>query len=472
MCEIIRDPDKLVCYLTRSTMKLSRRDLLKMSGSAAVVLGACGDDRVQGILSGPETIDTSAGNKPLISGDLMKLDESDAFPLGVASGDVTSTSVILWTRYDASENLDVHVWPDGLPSGRVAHTKKSVKPTATLFAHVKFEGLRPGQRYSYAFVAGNVRSSVGSFRCAPEADSLEPVTFVGFTCTHFRREPFPALSLAAEREGVDFWVHGGDKVYCDYLQGVRAAYRDSYERVYRQPGMRAMHRSNATYGVWDDHEFENNFDPETTDPHVIELAKSIYFEHHPFEKRDDQRIWRSFRWGQAAEIFILDCRSERRPSEDLYISREQMDWLKAGLTNSTATFKFIINSVPIADFPLIFGVFANDRWQGYKQQREEILAHITDNGLSDVWWLSGDFHMGAVGRVEKSGPHSHIREVLWGPGANHANPLWRMLDKPQWDFTTGDSNYVLVRADPNTHEVTIEFVNDRNETIFSQTYAS
>ena len=78
-----------------------------------------------------------------------------------------------------------------------------------------------------------------------------------------------------------------------------------------------------------------------------------------FNAAAPDRIWRSFRWGHSAEVFVLDCRGERRPStrsvnptrESVYISRAQMDWLKAGLRASPAVFKFIVNSVPIYGRP-------------------------------------------------------------------------------------------------------------------------
>ncbi len=458
-------------------MKLSRRDMLKISGSAAVALAACGNETIAEPSS--ETIDTRSSQGPQSAdgaivfrdgAELAELTEAvDLFPLGVAAGDVQEDRVVLWTRYYGQDPVTLHVWEEG-GEGRFVWQSPTLFREG--FGHAAVTGLAPGRRYSYAFSAGNprVRSQVGRFRAAIDSESLEPVSFLGFSCTHYRREPFPALSFAALEPDIDFWVSGGDKVYCDQLDGLQSAYRASYERIYRQPGMRALHAAGSTYGVWDDHEFENNFDPETTDPEVIALAKHTFFEHNPFERPVDDRIWHSVRWGKTLELFLLDCRAERQPSQDVYMSRAQMDWLKGALAASPCTFKFIVNQVPIADFPLVFDFKSYDRWGGYPEQREEILSHIADSGISDVWWLSGDFHLGAIGLVEKTGPYSNQRELIWGPGGQRANPLHFILDAPQWDFATGDSNYFVLRCDPIAHTVRVSVVNDRGRTLFDKTY--
>ena len=71
-----------------------------------------------------------------------------------------------------------------------------------------------------------------------------------------------------------------------------------------------------------------------------------------------------------------------------HISEEQMAWLKEGLSQSTARFKIIPNSVAIVDFePLLGSAGKSDRWQGYSEQREEILGHIEDLRLKVYYGL-------------------------------------------------------------------------------------
>ncbi len=279
------------------------------------------------------------------------------------------------------------------------------------------------------------------------------------------------------RSDLDFFVHAGDLTYCDGSRSIED-YREMYAQNLTSEGLRALLSSTGLFATWDDHEVDNNFDPETTSATTIANARAAYFEHHPQLRNPaaPDRIWRSFRWGRTLELFILDCRSERRPStrtrsDAQYISRAQMDWLKQGLSSSRAVFKMIVNSVPIANFPLLFDLGAADRWEGYAAQRTEILQHIVRNAISDVWWLSGDFHLGCVGRVESSGDYSRMREVLMGPGGNTGNPLYASLLGDQWEFKTPDSNYAVFRCDPAARAVTVSVVNGDGRELFSRRYA-
>src|SRR5690606_3682142 len=68
------------------------------------------------------------------------------------------------------------------------------------------------------------------------------------------------------------------------------------------------------YACGDDHEVDNNRNPETISAAHREAALLAFVEHVAVEPGPDQRLWRSYRWGDTAEILVLDCRSERKPS--------------------------------------------------------------------------------------------------------------------------------------------------------------
>ena len=87
--------------------------------------------------------------------------------------------------------------------------------------------------------------------------------------------------------------------------------------------------------------------------------------------------------------------------------REQLDWLKGNLTTSQARWKLIGNPVMITpvDFrqPLppeilaqvgaLTGVPLNvDAWDGYTDDRRELLDHLAGNAINDVVFLTGDIH--------------------------------------------------------------------------------
>ena len=81
-----------------------------------------------------------------------------------------------------------------------------------------------------------------------------------------------------------------------------------------------------------------------------------------------------------------------------------MQWLKDGLTSSEAQWKIILNSVPITDMKDLLGpAIADDRWQGYPEDRSDILTFIEEEQIPNILWVSGDFHYGMVSKVSRAG---------------------------------------------------------------------
>jgi alkaline phosphatase D len=334
------------------------------------------------------------------------------------------------------------------------------------YVHVDVPGLTAGRRYRYAFFetmdgAPVARSAIGRFRAAIAADTEETVLIGACSCTYNPFRP-QTLEHAGTREDLDLFLLLGDTSYNDGSDSVDE-YRDKWEESLGREGYLAVRAATSVLATWDDHEVDNNWNPETFDMAQAARARQTFFESLPL-RRDattPDRIWKRIRWGRTVEVFVLDCRGERVPSTRMgpmatYMSRAQLDWLKAGLMESSAVFKVIANSVPIGDFPALFG--AGDRWEGYPAQRTEILDFIDDMGIEGVLWVSGDFHLGSIGNVGGMGaPGANQLEVLAGPGAQLPNPLSFALGAPMWDFATEQNNYVTLGLDPATRELTVTF---------------
>jgi len=410
---------------------------------------------------------------PAPNPDPRRLPERAAsFPLGVMAGDATDTSVMFWTRYDGTAALSLRVLEmDGARIVAVRFDGR-VTPAAGGYVRAIVNGLRPNREHLYAFVVGPAavptgRSPLGRVRTAHAASDLRPILFGGTACTNQRHRPFPVLQQAGTRDDLDFFLHCGDHTYTDSGDNAvtLAQYRGKYAENWSSAGLRGLHRSTGMYLTWDDHEVLNNWDPENFPAARLNAARQAFFEHRATRRNsaEPNRLWRSFRWGRTAEVFVLDCRSERRPSTrstnparpSQYISRAQMDWLKAGLRASPCVFKFVVNSVPIVDR----SGATSDNWNGYASQRREILNHIVNNNLRGVVWLSGDVHFGGVCRVEATGPWRDIWEVIMGPsGADRdSRPV---TPAAQWPVVVhGVHNYTQLRADPTTRTLTVDFLN-------------
>ncbi len=463
---------------------MTRRELVK--GSAmAMLLAACGDNRepAGGMGDGGGGRQEPAPGRlgpEVFPGDIAEAAES-TFPLSVSSGDV-GESAVLWTQYRGISELYVAVWEvlEDESYGELVVWRRAMVGKEG-FTHHEVSGLTPGTPHVFAFVetADRLpvnRSGLGSFRTAPEADSLAPLRFGASSCTQFGFE-MDTIARAGERTDLAFHALIGDTMYSSEtrtLDGFRLRWaRNLGNSAYRQ-----LRQSTSLLATWDDHEVANNWDPETISPSILGFASSTFFEHLPLRRfaRQPDRIYRKVRWGRTAEVFVLDSRSERRPSTRLrgdaqYLSRAQMDWLKEGLAGSPCVFKVILNSVPITNFPSLFDVISSDRWEGYWEARQEILSFIDDERIGGVLWLSGDFHFASTGRVSPSGAGRDAIEVLVGPGAQEANPLWATLvDDAQFDFASGTNNYAAFDLDPATRAAKVTYHDDEDTAFASRTY--
>ncbi len=472
--------------------RTTRRQFLKVTavGTAGLWLG-CGRPAVNGGDAGtPDGGEPDAGfdggveDAGLPDAGLPP-DEPEAvapsadFPLGVTSGDVEAARGIVSTRYLGAEVLRLRVWrmTGDVYALRVAD--EVVTPAAGGFVHLDVAGLEAGARYRYAFfeeAAGQPvrRSPIGRFRAAFGAGVRERLVFGATSCIDQGHTPTPLLR-AGERGDLDLFLLLGDTSYNDGATTLDE-YRAKWAQNLSKPELKALRASTSVLATWDDHEVVNDFNPELINATKMADATAAMFELTPLRRHPiaPDRLWKSVKWGDTAEFFVLDCRSERKPStlgptgEHVYISRAQMDWFKAALQASTAVFKIVLNSVPITDFG--FSGFNPDNWVVYSKQRDEILGWIDSLGLTGILWVSGDHHFASMGKVSATGRGANAYEVLAGPGAQDANILWRLLGPPRWDYASGVNNYIAVHLDPATSEARVVFHDAQDARVFDRLY--
>lgn len=471
--------------------RTSRRQFLKVSVvTGAGTLIACGQPSVTGPepdggLPGDPELDGGTGpadaGQPLPPDEPEQVLESLNFPLGVASGDVEATRAMLWTQAVGAAALRLRVWrmSGDVYAERVADVP--VTPADGGFLHLDVDGLVAGARYRYAFFEVDAqgalvsRSAIGRFRAALAPGVREPLVVGACSCTKQGRTPAP-LFHAGQRGDLDVFLLLGDTSYNDGAV-TRAEYRTLWAENLASPEYRSLRGGASVLATWDDHEVDNDFNPETIAPARLATAREAFFETLPL-RRDaahPERLWKSVRWGDTAEFFVLDSRGERKPSTRFngqphqYLSPEQMGWLKAGLKASSAVFKVILNSVPISNFG--FSTFNPDGWLFYSQQRNEVLGWVEDEALAGVLWVAGDHHFASVGTVSAQGRGAQALEVLAGPGAQTPNTLHNLLRPPRWAFATGDPNYLALHLDPATGRVRVVFHGSTGAELFSGDYS-
>ncbi len=449
-------------------MRLTRRDLLR-GGLAASTLAACAKPGADDDSGGPVSAAPRPSEPAQWAPSEGTLDEG-TFAYGCSSGDVTSNQAILLARTAAADVSVVVVaeqngaWVEVARVDGLSPQGESVKVTV--------DGLAADTAHRYVFVAGDSRSAVGRFRTALAAGSSRQLSFGATSCLG-GNHPWTLLSHAAT-EQLDFFCLLGDTTYCDGSVTLED-YRSVWREAMGTRGMQDLVASTSLLATWDDHETTDNANWDEVTDEMHEAAVQTMLESLPCEMSgvgdNGPAWWRSFSYGDVAEVFVLDCRSERLDGR--YISVAQMDWLKAGLRASKARFKIILNSVPITDMSGMIGsVAADDRWQGYPAQRSELINFIADNEVAGVLWITGDVHFGQIGWLDAAGGvGAAMPEVYAGPGGSEINPLAFLVDpNEQYPVLIAEWNWARFDLDPGLGTLRVRHFNDANVAISDWLY--
>ena len=376
------------------------------------------------------------------------------FPDGVASGDVTQSRAILWTRVaglTTPEQVKVEGWTNSSLSGPKAF-KGKFKPNAVRDWTVKIDvaGLQPGTQYWYRFQKDADTSDVGTFRTAPDPNTPSDVEFTwsgdsdGFKVNGVNPFNNWETLAAAQNENADFFIYLGDTIYSDSSNrpGGPATtlndYRDAYKLQRTYSNLTNLQKSTSTYPLIDDHEVQNDFAGQTVSPARYQAGLRAFKENNPIRETGlphdpscaGDPLYRTVQWGADVELFITDQRSCR--SDDvaaacggdlgptlppavrqsfpfsLFLSPNPIPGCLAAINDPNRTMlgpvqkaqlkSDLLNST--ATHKIIISELAwqqwwalpYDRWEGYGAERSEMLNFIRNNGIDNVAFLTTDNH--------------------------------------------------------------------------------
>lgn len=374
------------------------------------------------------------------------------FQHGVASGDALADAVILWTRVTTDAPAPTVKWTlatDVDLTAIVASGEVATDASRDFTVKLDVTGLSAATTYYYRFTLDGEPSPLGRTRTLP-AGATPGVRLAVVSCSSYAHGYFHVYRSIAGRPDLDGVVHLGDYIY-EYGNGEYGEIReydppteirtlDDYRRRYahyrKDADLREVHRQHVFFTVWDDHEFANNAYPDGAENHDPAsegawadrkaAALQAYSEWMPIRAEDPAKIYRSFRFGDAVELFLCDTRmwgrtpqatSNDDPSiEDparTLLGTDQEKWLLDGLRDSTARFKLVGQQVMMAQLPLA-SLRNNDQWDGYPQARKRFLDLCKDGTLKDVVVLTGDIHTSWASDLI---PDGDVYDPLTGAGA-------------------------------------------------------
>ncbi|MFD4900952.1 alkaline phosphatase D family protein [Streptomyces sp. NPDC058411] len=428
----------------------SRRTVVKAAAATAVA-GSVLTATATGAhaADGPAFLHGVASGDPLPDGILLWTRVTPS-PDAVPGSGLGAPTGVVWEVAEDQAFTRVAARGTAVARAEADHTVKAdvrgLRPATTYW--FRFMAAPPGGPEG----GQGIVSPVGRTRTAPAAGATVPgIRFGVVSCANWEAGWFSPYRHLADRTDLDAVLHLGDYIY-EYASGsyptqdtvVRphaplheittlADYRLRHGTYKTDTDLQTLHATHPVIAIWDDHEFANdawsggaeNHTPGTEGSWAarVAAAKQAYFEWMPVRASTEGTVYRRLSFGRLAELHLLDLRSFRSEQasigngavddpERTITGRAQLDWLKAGLTASDARWKLVGTSVMIS--PVAFGALPAhllaplaellglpseglavnvDQWDGYTDDRKELISHLRDNGVRDTVFLTGDIHM-------------------------------------------------------------------------------
>ena len=380
---------------------------------------------------------------------------------GIASGDTTQDSTILWARSTFPGDVTFEYSTDaGFDS--ILGTETVTFNNPTIPVKVEITDLNAGTEYYYRVTDATKIQAIGQFKTPAEIGVSEGVRFGVSGDLQGELAPFVSISNADERD-LDFFVHLGDTIEADSespalpvisqptsLEEFRIKHSEVHSERFGLNAWADLRSATTFYSTWDDHELTNDFaggaapansdeifGEETegfvNDTPAFDAALQAFKEYKPLRDEfygetgdsrtaNEQKLYRNVNFGSDVSMFVLDLRSFRdaplpflpETASDEEIEQYLMDAFEPGRTMlGEVQLQELKDDLVAAEEAGVtwkfimstvpmqnFGIpVAGERWEGFAAERTELLSFIEENEIENVVFVTGDFHGTTVNNV-------------------------------------------------------------------------
>jgi alkaline phosphatase D len=272
------------------------------------------------------------------------------FTHGVASGEPSGTSVLLWTRYvggDGGTKLRAEISEDADFKRVLSGGDVTASPARDHIAKIVLKGLKPAHRYYYRFVAaGGAVSATGRTKTLPRGKTVA-FNLAVFSCANLPFGWFNAYGHGAARDDIDLAVFLGDYLY-EYKAGdypsakqalperllapaneiiALADYRLRYATYRADADLQKLHQMLPCIAMWDDHEFANDAWSGGAENHQESegdwalrraAAEQVWHEWMPVSDAPRKARWSRYALGDLAVIHMTESRIGARSKQLSY----------------------------------------------------------------------------------------------------------------------------------------------------------
>lgn len=326
--------------------------------------------------------------------------------------------VLLWVQTKQPAKVKFMYWEQGNSAQKWSTDETLTAKNTAFIARLIADQVQPGKKYDYeVWVDG--KKVVITYPLSFQSQTLwqwrtDPpaLKFAFGSCTYVNDAPYDRpnsyggdyeifKSIASQKP--DFMVWGGDNVYTrepDWNTRTGVLYRNTHTRSL--PEMQPLLGSVHHYAIWDDHDYgPNDSDRSFAHKNVTSEAFRLFWgnPNYIFEGA----CTGTFEWSDA-QFFMLDDRWFRAPNnradDRTYFGEAQINWLIDALTNSKASFKFIVTGGQVINTAAVYENYAI-----YGEERARFLQKIADAKIPGVIFLTGDRHHTALHKLDRFGTY-------------------------------------------------------------------
>jgi alkaline phosphatase D len=426
------------------------------------------------------------------------------FTTGFKIGEITDTSMFVWTRLckmpepvpvhhqrkeppfrsplNFNEDMPVNEMDGAVEGsfGQVKITLNSEKENiTTAWRYVsgykdftvleQFTGLTPNTEYRILIQGRKDENSPvaeirGSFKTAPSIDEIIPVSFTSTSCQYFwdfddSIRGFKTYDSMLKLEPA-FHCQTGDFVYYDkpgpISNSVELA-RHKWHAMNAWPSLVDFYSRVPLYIQKDDHDMLKD-DAYPQKAPLGELSfndgLNIWHEQVPLQGKP----YRTMRWGKDLQIWFVEGREYRSENEmedgpDKSIWGDaQKRWFVETMESSDASFKILMSPTPVVGPDRIKGKNDNHANAAYKTEGDWLRKFMS--AQKNAFVVNGDRHWQYVSKDPVSG----LMEFSQGPTSDEHAQGWKQDDyRPEHRFLRVKGGFLLVSVYREKGTPTIRF---------------
>jgi alkaline phosphatase D len=327
---------------------------------------------------------------------------------------------MLWVQTNAPAKVQFAYWEVGNNADKKYTEIISTQKSDGYTAHLVADEVQPGKKYEYQLFINDQpvgfdyptffqTQTLWQWRTDPP-----PFKVALGSCSYINEpeydrpgRPYGAgyeifQAIDSMRPDMMLWL--GDNTYLREVDWhTRTGFYHRYTHTRSLPELQPLLANTHHYAIWDDHDYGPN-DSDRSFVHK-ELAKEVFqdFWANPtYGLPDNGGITSYFKW-QDCDFFLLDNRSFRKPNrrtsgEPALLGETQMEWLIDALAASRAPFKFVAIGGQVLTTYKSHETYVNL----CPEERTYLLKKISEEGIKNVIFLTGDRHHTEMSLLENS----------------------------------------------------------------------